>query len=1053
MAKSVISIQHIGLKQALYPCMHLTIKHTLILLLSVIATAAYSQKKTGTVPQRKCATMEVLQQMLKQNPALVNQWKQEGERLQQEYLQKKAAAKETFAAGTTVIPVVVHIISNNPAAISDREVLDQIEALNTDFAGMNADSAVIVPEFKARFGHSNIRFTLARKDPNGAYTSGIERKTSSATYTQNNFANAKYTSRGGLDAWDASKYYNVWVVNFSDGVLGIATFPYMLPAAEQGVVINTISFGLNQCRVNAEFNLGRTLVHETGHYFYLYHIWGDDDGACDGVDFKTQTGYDLPASCTDDTPNQADNSSGFMGGYVTDSCSTLKPGIMYENYMDYTNDVSYGMFTLNQVCRMSNALDRYRNTLYTSDGATMPGSVTDAYLVNMQPGGRPCAVAPVVCSNTPLTATLRNSGNTVLTSLSFHVQYDAGAASTVSWAGSLAPGHDTTVNLGNLSNTGLHTITVYTTNPNGTTDSYLKNDTLVKQVMVTGATAAAPVSESFDNTAFPPAGWSVSNPDNSVFTWTRTATGHNGAGAAMIDNYNDSIPGQWDDLISPPIDFGNADSATLSFWLAYRAYPSDMQRGASYADGLEVWVSYDCGGSYVPVYRKGPPDLATVTGTTTSAFTPTASQWRQETINLTPYLSKGHKLTLLFRNINGNGNRLYIDDINISKNTFSQNDAGVVSITAPAFVCTGNTVNASITLQNNGLAALRSATIGYRVDNGTAASVSWTGNLAKGDSTVVTLPALSAAIGQHDLIVYTSNPNGVADEYTANDTLRKGFAITGTVSAPLTEGFENNGFPPAGWGIYNPDRSITWSPVRKAATLASGADATAAYMNNFAYTGNNNIDELRTPSIQYSNVDSVFLKFDVAATYNALGSNFPLDTLEVLLTSDCGNSFRSVYKKYGAALQTASNASASTSFVPATVDVYRRDSVNLTPYVPSTGVFQVVFRSTSNNRNNIYLDNVNVYTKTLPQKLKEQGYLIYPSPFQTYFIVQHYHPPTTLQGIAVYNTAGARLYANQYSGNANSFITIDLSRFASGIYFVRLFYSDHTVTEKVLKTH
>ncbi len=1033
--------------------MHPTFRHTLLILFSIVAFNAYSQKKTGTIP-RKCATMEVLQDMINRQPGLVEQWKQEGEKIQREYLQNKTAARETFTAGTIVVPVVVHIVNNNPNAITDREVLDQIEKLNTDFAGMNTDSSVIVPEFKARFGHSHIRFTLARKGPNNAFTSGIERKTTSATYTQSNYANVKHSNTGGLDAWDATRYYNVWVTNFSDGVLGIATFPYITtPAGEQGVVINTISFGLNQCRVNAEFNLGRTLVHETGHYFYLYHIWGDDSGSCNGVDFKEQVGYSLPAACTDDTPNQADNSSGFLGGYVTDSCTTIKPGIMYENYMDYTNDVSYGMFTQNQVCRMENTLELYRSSLKTSDGAVIPGTVTDAYLVSLQPGGRPCAVAPVVCQNIALTATLRNSGNTILTNVTFNIKYDGSTAATVAWNGSLAPGHDTLVNLGGLTNTGLHTLTVYTSNPNGTTDGYMANDTVISRVNITAAVIAAPVTESFSSTAFPPAGWTVSNPDNTVFTWVRTNTGHSGAGAAMVDNFNDSLAGQWDDLISPPVDFGNSDSATLSFWLAYRPYPSDPQRGASYADGLEVWVSSDCGGNYVPVYRKGPPDLATVTGSTTSAFTPTASQWRQETINLTPYLKKGQKLTLLFRNINGNGNRLYIDDINISKNTLSQNDAGVARISSPDFICTGNTFTPTATIQNNGLANLQSVTVNYRIDNGTAASIAWTGNLAKGDTAQVTLPVLSAALGQHQFTLYTSGPNGVADEFTANDTLHKAFAVTGTATAPLNEGFENNGFPPGGWGIYNPDQAITWSLVQKASSLSSSTDATAVYMNNFAYTGNNNIDELRSPSIQYTNVDSVFLKFDVAATYNAIGNNYPQDTLEVLITSDCGNTFQSVYKKSGASLQTASNPSAATPFVPATVSQYRRDSVNLTSLVPGTGAFQVVFRCTSNNRNNIYLDNVNVYTKTLPQKLKQQGYLIYPSPFQTYFIVQHYHAPTTLQGIAVYNTAGNRVYANQYSGNANSFITIDLSGFASGIYFVRLIYSDHNVTERILKTH
>jgi hypothetical protein len=63
------------------------------------------------------------------------------------------------------------------------------------------------------------------------------------------------------------------------GVLGYATFPGTDIPANQGVFINALSWGNNSCYVIPEFGLGRTLVHEVGHYFGLYHIWGDDGGA------------------------------------------------------------------------------------------------------------------------------------------------------------------------------------------------------------------------------------------------------------------------------------------------------------------------------------------------------------------------------------------------------------------------------------------------------------------------------------------------------------------------------------------------------------------------------------------------------------------------------------------------------------------------------------------------------------------------------------------------------------------------------------------------------
>lgn len=1030
-------------------------KKTLLLILSLVCTTVFAQRKDSMLT-RKCATMDELQAMLKKDPSLPQRWKEESDRMLKNFSLTRGGSQARTTGGIPykvtgneiVIPVVVHILTDNPNAISDRDVQDQIDALNLDFAALNKDQNAITPEFKARIGQSKIRFALARKDVNGNFTSGIERKTTSATFKQTNYANVKHASTGGMDAWDVTQYYNIWVTRFSDGLLGVATFPFMTtPANEQGVVINNVAFGLNQCYVSADFNLGRTLVHETGHFFYLFHIWGDDDGACTGSDFDVQTGFPLPAACVDDTPNQADASSGYLGGYVTDSCSTVKPGINYANYMDYSNDVSYGMFTKSQVCRMDYTVTAYRPTLAASTADIPPANTTDACLADVQPGGRKCAVVPVVCVNTSITAKLRNLGSTTLTSTTFNIQYDGGSVSTVNWTGTLAPGADTTIVLAAVTAAaGNHTLTIYTSNPNGTNDAYKGNDTLVRQIRIAGAAVAAPLTESFEGATFPPAGWSVSNPD-AFITWTRTtAAAFTGTGSAFSNNYQDTTTGQWDDLITPPIDFGTADSSLLTFRLAYRQYTGQ-------SDGLEIWISNDCGGTFIPVYKKSPPELSTVSAITTTNFIPTAAQWRLEQVNLSPYIKQGQNMIVLFRNINGYGNNLFIDDINISRNSLPAVDAGVSAINSPDFICNSTNLAATATILNSGQSTLTSVKVNYKIDsNGTVNTINWTGSLAKGATTTVNINTTVPTAVQHNLIVYTSEPNGVADVLHANDTASKVFTVSPITATPLFESFESATFPPAGWGTANADKSITWKRTNKLATGGTGNNASAMYINNFVYTGNNNIDDIRTPVVQYSNVDSIFLKFDVAAVYNALASpNYPLDTLEVLITSDCGATFTSVYKKWGTTLKTAENPSATTEFIPVSLSQYRTDSIDLTNTVPHTGTFQVVFRNTSNGRNDIYIDNVNVTTKTLPALLKQFGYLVYPNPTQAIFYVQHLKKPTTLKAITIYDMRGSRLYVKQFNGDADSYIPINIANYAMGIYLVELIYTDHTVTERVMK--
>ena len=92
----------------------------------------------------------------------------------------------------------------------------------------------------------------------------------------------KSTSSGGHDPIDPEHILNIWVAPICNGVIGFATFPGE-PFETDGVVIDPSAFGLGGTSM-APFNLGRTATHEVGHYFNLFHIWGDDSNPGDGID-------------------------------------------------------------------------------------------------------------------------------------------------------------------------------------------------------------------------------------------------------------------------------------------------------------------------------------------------------------------------------------------------------------------------------------------------------------------------------------------------------------------------------------------------------------------------------------------------------------------------------------------------------------------------------------------------------------------------------------------------------------------------------------------------
>jgi hypothetical protein len=84
--------------------------------------------------------------------------------------------------------------------------------LNLDYSGFNPDSTNIPAAFQALRGHSQIRFTLARRTPSGALTNGIDRVRSSTGSNANKSADPiKRTSQGGADVWNPASYLNFWV--------------------------------------------------------------------------------------------------------------------------------------------------------------------------------------------------------------------------------------------------------------------------------------------------------------------------------------------------------------------------------------------------------------------------------------------------------------------------------------------------------------------------------------------------------------------------------------------------------------------------------------------------------------------------------------------------------------------------------------------------------------------------------------------------------------------------------------------------------------------------
>ena len=288
-----------------------------------------------------CLASQLRQEWWAQHPAHYAQWLEQNQQIA--YWLKEHPSPPARGQLLT-IPVVVHIIWNAPEEnLSDVEVISQIEALNRDFRALNDEIQNIPLLFQPFIADVEVEFCLASADPNGQATNGITR-----TYTNNDVGIGgtpaiHHTALGGHDAWDPSRYLNIWVAKFAGGVSGTASFPGQGPPEEDGVEINYRYFGT----LSAEppYNLGRTLTHEVGHYLNLEHPWGPQVTDCCADDFVA------------DTPEACETYLGQCPVHPVISCD--EPD-MFMNYMFYTDDACMGMFSLGQKARMLAALNLLR---------------------------------------------------------------------------------------------------------------------------------------------------------------------------------------------------------------------------------------------------------------------------------------------------------------------------------------------------------------------------------------------------------------------------------------------------------------------------------------------------------------------------------------------------------------------------------------------------------------------------------------------------------------------------------------------------------------------
>ena len=280
---------------------------------------------------------------------------------------------------TIYIPIVFHVIHNGVQDITnidDNTIYNQVTLLNQAFSNSNGNTNGV---------DTKMQFCLAQTDPNGNTTNGITRELGTqSSYNLKNSTDMAYVK--SVDSWNSTIspqgiYLNVWVIPsnwdpVAGGANAFSTFPWDMAGAADGIVIDY--------RLVGNTPDGNVLVHETGHWCGLWHVFELQTGetACSSLTINDPGTYGDqvsdtppvcgPAFCEVPTPNSSICTSICTqysdNIYITSgscaqrhSCSgTIIPA---GDYMDYNYNTCRSFFTLGQRTRMWSELTNWRNNI------------------------------------------------------------------------------------------------------------------------------------------------------------------------------------------------------------------------------------------------------------------------------------------------------------------------------------------------------------------------------------------------------------------------------------------------------------------------------------------------------------------------------------------------------------------------------------------------------------------------------------------------------------------------------------------------------------------
>jgi subtilisin family serine protease len=356
-------------------------------------------------------------------------------------------------------------------------------------------------------------------------------------------------------------------------------------------------------------------------------------------------------------------------------------------------------------------------------------------------------------------------------------------------------------------------------------------------------------------------------------------------------------------------------------------------------------------------------------------------------------------------------------------------DLALVSISQPdGNISCDSILSPVVVVKNLGDSSIQNLNFEYSIDSLKYTQV-WTGNLASGQSQTINLNSVAVSPGNQELIVRVQSAAQHPEGDIINNFRSKRINFRSHSTLPIYEDFEFNDLAKNGWYNDNPDGLRSW----QVDTTGGHWGFRSAKMECYNYSPKaNQKDALISPIFDTPASGQFSLIFDYAyqMRLSALA-----DTLKVYMVSGCDLDNKVlIWEKGGQDLETFD--SLSTYFIPRLASHWDSDTVDLSTSLIS-GPSLLMFETTNRMGNNIYMDNIRIFSGSIPPLSLPDNPLasirMYPNPTED--VVKMDIPGLMSIEVMVMDLNGRLLSSYDFSGRKQVQIALPDEK---GIYLIQL---------------